>query len=498
MFEAMKARIDALEQQQQERSTAPAPEPSVRQNISLVREESLESTNVVSGTTKEDLKERIRDLETEQLQLLQRARSLTPQTQGRATSEPLDTNTSVMSHTREEPANGAMRHARETPPDCYTSVMSCTREALKERIAELEPLTHVVAGMEEMQTHVSELELLLTRRTEELQGVRNKLNQNIEAFQISSAYIRELELRLYGNNAPKQGEVEAVQEKRVAFLQAEAAQLRLALEARQQHAQVSATGESSWERPETAAVHPALPEGWTAVWNGENKRYYYANSATGETTWEKPAAVNVEANGTQQQLEKDKAADLSAPISDLPAPTRSVTALLENATLDAMKVRVAQLEDERAAIESKAQDHIAELVQRLTAIEKANGKIKTQLELEVKAKSALQEQVSELQLVLSESRRRSHSASRESRNSAGTPRFAGDTSTLKAENESLKGQVAEQKDENRRLLNALMNLQSFNSGQTPLAPGGVHVAYVLSICADVNSCTCRASLCLGC
>jgi len=137
-------------------------------------------------------------------------------------------------------------------------------------------------------------------------------------------------------------------------------------------------------------------------------------------------------------------------------------------------------------------------VQRLTAIEKANGKIKTQLELEVKAKSALQEQVSELQLVLSESRRRSHSASRESRNSAGTPRFAGDTSTLKAENESLKGQVAEQKDENRRLLNALMNLQSFNSGQTPLAPGGVHVAYVLSICADVNSCTCRASLCLGC
>ena len=144
--------------------------------------------------------------------------------------------------------------------------------------------------------------------------------------------------------------------------------------------------------------------------------------------------------------------------------------------LDSMKVRVAQLEDERAAIESKAQVRIAELAERLHVMEKENETIVAQLALEVKAKSAVQEQVSQLQLVLSESRRRSRSASRESRNAAGMSEGAGVISTLRAENESLKREVAEHKEENRRLLNALMNLQNFNSEQTPLASGGLHVS----------------------
>jgi len=48
-----------------------------------------------------------------------------------------------------------------------------------------------------------------------------------------------------------------------------------------------ATGESSWEKPQTAAIYPKLPECWTAVWSHEEERYYF-DSTTGEITWEKP------------------------------------------------------------------------------------------------------------------------------------------------------------------------------------------------------------------
>jgi len=48
-----------------------------------------------------------------------------------------------------------------------------------------------------------------------------------------------------------------------------------------------ATGDSSWEKPQTAAIYPKLPECWTAVWSHEEQRYYF-NSTTGEITWKKP------------------------------------------------------------------------------------------------------------------------------------------------------------------------------------------------------------------
>ena len=48
-----------------------------------------------------------------------------------------------------------------------------------------------------------------------------------------------------------------------------------------------ATGESSWEKPQTAAIYPKLPGCWTAVWSHEEERYYF-DSTTGEITWEKP------------------------------------------------------------------------------------------------------------------------------------------------------------------------------------------------------------------
>jgi len=184
--------------------------------------------------------------------------------------------------------------------------------------------------------------------------------------------------------------------------------------------------------------------------------------------------------------------------------------------LDSMKARVAQLEDERAAVESRAQDSIAALVQQLTVIEEEKSKFQILLQLEAEAKAALQrellqvqqdkfdltaelqracqmennassllednkrlrEQISELQLVLSESRRRSRSTSRESRDSIEV--FGGGESTrLKAENEELKKEVAVLKDEIRRLLNAQTNLKNSisDSEKTAVAPGSLHVVY---------------------
>ena len=462
------------------------------------------NASVASRTTKETLEECSRDLEAEQVQLIQPAQSVTSPTQGRVMSELHDMNTSVMSQAREPPPNThqiADHHAREVSrgSSIYISnisVMSRTREALKERIAELEPLTYIVAGMEEMQTQVGELEILLAKRTEELEMLRTRLSENIEAFQISSAYIRELELRLYGKGASKQGEND-VQEKRIAFLQADAVQLRLAL-AQQEQALASQEiqkHQQHHEKDKTALLDQVeqlqqlqLQQKQTF----DNQLPFAIGTASAPST---------------------STADIFA--SDLPAPTRSVTAEVEKTMLDSMKAHVAQLEDERAAEKSRAQDSIAALVQQLKVIEEEKSKFHVQLELEAEAKAALQrellqvqqdkfdlttelqracqmennassllednkrlrEQISELQLVLSESRRRSRSTSRESRDSievlggGGAPPIL----TLKAENEELKKEVMELTDEIRRLLNALTNLQNSisDSEKTAMAPGSL-------------------------
>ena len=466
------------------------------------------NASVASGATKESLEERSRDLKTEQMQLIQQAQSLTPP-QGRVMSEPHDMNTSVMSQTREPPPDTrqtADSHAREVSPGSSMyisnmSVMSRTREALKERIAELEPLTSIVSGMEEMQTQMGELEVLLAKRTEELEMLRNRLSENIEAFQISSAYIRELELRVYGKGASKQGEND-VQEKRIAFLQADAVQLRLAL-AQQEQAQASQEiqkHQQQLEKDKTALLDQVEQLRQQLQQLQLQQKQTFDNQL--------PFAI-----GTAS-APSTKTADIFA--SDLPAPTRSVTAEVEKTMLDSMKARVAQLEDERAAVESRAQDSIAALVQQLTVIEEEKSKFQILLQLEAEAKAALQrellqvqqdkfdltaelqracqmennassllednkrlrEQISELQLVLSESRRRSRSTSRESRDSIEV--FGGGESTrLKAENEELKKEVAVLKDEIRRLLNAQTNLKNSisDSEKTAVAPGSLHVVY---------------------
>ena len=467
------------------------------------------NASVASRTTKETLEERSRDLETEQVQLMQPAQSLNPPTQGRVLSEPHDMNTSVMSQTREPPPDTrqtADSHVREVScgSSIYISnisVMSRTREALKERIAELEPLTYIVAGMEEMQTQMGELEVLLAKRTEELEMLRNRLSENIEAFQISSAYIRELELRLYGKGASKQGEND-VQEKRIAFLQADVVQLRLAL-AQQEQAQVPQEmqkHQQQHEKDKTALLDQVEQLRQQLQQLQLQQKQTLDNQlpfAIGTTSAPSPNTADIYA-------------------SDLPAPTRSVTAQVEKTMLDSMKTRIAQLEDERAAAESRAQDSIAALVQQLTLIEEEKSKFHVQLQLEAEAKAALQrellqvqqdkfdlttevqracqmenkatsllednkrlrEQMSELQLVLSESRRRSRSTSRESRDS--TEEFAGgERLTLKAENEELKKEVTVLTDEIGRLLNALTNLQNSiaDSEKTAMAPGSLHVVY---------------------
>ena len=68
-----------------------------------------------------------------------------------------------------------------------------------------------------------QLHSLLAERTAELQSLRERLSENLEAFAAAGSYMRELEMQLYGD---EKGGPSALLDKRVAFLQAEIAQLR--------------------------------------------------------------------------------------------------------------------------------------------------------------------------------------------------------------------------------------------------------------------------------
>jgi hypothetical protein len=74
------------------------------------------------------------------------------------------------------------------------------------------------------------LEVELAERSWELQHLRLRLSENLKAFEASCAYIRELELQVYGKEDCKEGADDRVLDKRVASLQAELSQVRDALE----------------------------------------------------------------------------------------------------------------------------------------------------------------------------------------------------------------------------------------------------------------------------
>jgi len=57
--------------------------------------------------------------------------------------------------------------------------------------------------------------------TVDLQKVRQRLTENVEAFAASSTYMRELEMQLFSKNGMKKGDANSVAQKRIACLQAE-------------------------------------------------------------------------------------------------------------------------------------------------------------------------------------------------------------------------------------------------------------------------------------
>lgn len=55
----------------------------------------------------------------------------------------------------------------------------------------------------------------------------------------------------------------------------------------------AATGETSWEKPQTASsAADALPDGWTEHNDPNSGKTFYYKAATGETSWEKPRAAS--------------------------------------------------------------------------------------------------------------------------------------------------------------------------------------------------------------